>query len=517
MKLSRVTQYIFGSSAGSDEISQFGSLAAGSPEFTTNLATIQSLSQYLEGWFAGVISGNSPAIEDMNALFYLTTTQLSYLFQEGIPEYDSNTVYYQYSVCQTSGTLYQATYGSASGFSGIQPPNGSYWTLLSALPAIANDTVLGNTSGSSEVPGSLTGSQITALLSQFTTSAQGVVPGSGGGNSNFLRADGSWAVPLESTGTVDYVGMTVPAFLSVSGTPITGSGVLAVSYSGSAIPVANGGTGETSNITTPTPTTIASWDANENLSANNFAPGFTSIATTGGTTTLTVASSKLQYLTGSLTQTVQLPAVSTLPSGFPFYIYNTSSSTVTVRTSGSATLQTMASNTQLELFYNSTSGSSTLSWNWLYTPNIAYSVTSSTFSTASTTFTNITGSGGSTITASIISTGKPCKVYLTSDATGSATGNTAGVVVFQSGSTIGEAVSYFLGLRNGNTVVGQTLVGGEGFGATIDPLFAFQTPLMFVDQNPPLGTNAYTMQARVINANDTVEVNNCIIVAEEIH
>jgi hypothetical protein len=44
-------------------------------------------------------------------------------------------------------------------------------------------------------------------------------------------------------GSVSSVGMTVPAFLSVSGTPITTSGTLAVSYSGTPLPIANGGTG----------------------------------------------------------------------------------------------------------------------------------------------------------------------------------------------------------------------------------------------------------------------------------
>lgn len=49
-----------------------------------------------------------------------------------------------------------------------------------------------------------------------------------------------------SVGTVTSVGMTVPAFLSVSGTPVTGTGTLAVTLSGTALPEANGGTGQTS-------------------------------------------------------------------------------------------------------------------------------------------------------------------------------------------------------------------------------------------------------------------------------
>jgi hypothetical protein len=105
-RLSRVTQNIFGSTAGFDQIAQFGSLAAGTPTFTTNLATIQSLSNYLVGWFNAVVGGNSPAIEDMNALFYLITSQLAYILQAGIPEWDAGTTYYTGDIVQSGGTTY---------------------------------------------------------------------------------------------------------------------------------------------------------------------------------------------------------------------------------------------------------------------------------------------------------------------------------------------------------------------------------------------------------------------------
>jgi len=48
-----------------------------------------------------------------------------------------------------------------------------------------------------------------------------------------------------SAGTVTSVAMTVPSFLSITGSPITSSGTLAVTLSGTALPVANGGTGLT--------------------------------------------------------------------------------------------------------------------------------------------------------------------------------------------------------------------------------------------------------------------------------
>ena len=54
------------------------------------------------------------------------------------------------------------------------------------------------------------------------------------------------ANPTASTsGTVTSVAATVPSLLSISGSPITSSGTLAMTYSGTALPVANGGTGLT--------------------------------------------------------------------------------------------------------------------------------------------------------------------------------------------------------------------------------------------------------------------------------
>jgi hypothetical protein len=52
-------------------------------------------------------------------------------------------------------------------------------------------------------------------------------------------------INAKGSGTVTSVAATVPAFLSVTGSPITSSGTLAIAYSGTALPVANGGSGAT--------------------------------------------------------------------------------------------------------------------------------------------------------------------------------------------------------------------------------------------------------------------------------
>ena len=66
--------------------------------------------------------------------------------------------------------------------------------------------------------------------------------------SNITVTNGSGTITIAGNpGTVTSVAASVPAFLSISGTPITSSGTLAITYSGTALPVANGGTG----LTTP--------------------------------------------------------------------------------------------------------------------------------------------------------------------------------------------------------------------------------------------------------------------------
>lgn len=78
----------------------------------------------------------------------------------------------------------------------------------------------------STTPSYLTPTQVTADLNIFTTSLQGLVPGSGGGTTNFLRADGNWAAP--PPGTVTSVALSTPSFLTTAGSPITTSGTFTV-------------------------------------------------------------------------------------------------------------------------------------------------------------------------------------------------------------------------------------------------------------------------------------------------
>jgi hypothetical protein len=97
-------------------------------------------------------------------------------------------------------------------------------------------------------------------FANLTTNVTGLLPVANGGTGTATPAlvagtnvtiTGSWPnqtvnATAGGTGTVTSVDATVPSFLSVSGGPVTTSGTLAIAYSGTALPIANGGTGATS-------------------------------------------------------------------------------------------------------------------------------------------------------------------------------------------------------------------------------------------------------------------------------
>jgi hypothetical protein len=76
---------------------------------------------------------------------------------------------------------------------------------------MATATLKGRITAGTGDPEDLTGTQATTLLDTFTSALKGLAPSSGGGTTNFLRADGTWAAP-SGTGTV-----------TTSGSPVSGN------------------------------------------------------------------------------------------------------------------------------------------------------------------------------------------------------------------------------------------------------------------------------------------------------
>lgn len=102
---------------------------------------------------------------------------------------------------------------------------GTSWTInddaitINHLPEIPANRLIGRISGGVGDMEILTGSQATTMLDVFSSTIAGIVPFSGGGTVNFLRADGTWSPP--GTGATladaDYGDVTV----SGGGTVIT--------------------------------------------------------------------------------------------------------------------------------------------------------------------------------------------------------------------------------------------------------------------------------------------------------
>jgi len=135
--------------------------------------------------------------------------------------------------------------------------------------------------------------------------------------------------------------MTSPALTTptITGTP-TGTGV----------------------ATAATASTLVLRDANVNTKSNNNVDNFTTTATAAGTTTLTVSSSKIQEFTGSTTQTITLPVVTTLTTGHKFEIINNSSGNLTVNSSGSNLVGVIGPGSAAHLTCILITGTSAASW-----------------------------------------------------------------------------------------------------------------------------------------------------------
>lgn len=113
-KLTREHQKIFGANApltGDYSNKQFGSTSAASPTSTNDVSVIQALATFEGGWQNAVQLNKLPVAGEMQALQYVQTRQLSYLFEHGnAPEWHPDTNYFQYSVVSKTGTY--ELYGS---------------------------------------------------------------------------------------------------------------------------------------------------------------------------------------------------------------------------------------------------------------------------------------------------------------------------------------------------------------------------------------------------------------------
>lgn len=106
--LTRQTHTVFGLSGSTSNFAQFGSQAASAPIKTKDIATIQALGAWADGWQEAVALGEAPYLEDMNGAMYEHSYQTGYILQEGIAAYDAGTTYNVGSVVKLPYTGTQA-------------------------------------------------------------------------------------------------------------------------------------------------------------------------------------------------------------------------------------------------------------------------------------------------------------------------------------------------------------------------------------------------------------------------
>lgn len=130
-KLTRITGKVFGSNATATigGIGQFGSAITGTPNLTTDVATIQALPAYLNGWGSAVVtSRNFPPIEEVTGVLKTISYQACYTLQEGIPEYDINTEYSNTSLVKSVNNGIVTIYASLQNNNiGNSLSDGAYW------------------------------------------------------------------------------------------------------------------------------------------------------------------------------------------------------------------------------------------------------------------------------------------------------------------------------------------------------------------------------------------------------
>lgn len=268
--------------------------------------------------------------------------------------------YSQYQIVTgTDGNIYYSLAGSNLNHNPVLDTSNTYWIGSVRGPGVAvNNRVAtfngttGNlikdsgtlitglaTSGANSNITSLTGLTTPLSIAQggtnstATPTSYGITYGTGSGQAytaagttgQVLSANTGSAPTWVSAGagTVTSVAASVPSVFSISGSPITSSGTLAMTYSGTALPIANGGTGSTStayasltaNVTGTLPVANGGTNGTASPTANGITYG------TGSTYAFTAAGTTGQVLTATTSSapTWATPATVSVPAGAQIY------------------------------------------------------------------------------------------------------------------------------------------------------------------------------------------------------
>jgi len=227
------------------------------------------------------------------------------------------------------------------------------------MALVVNDRVqqtgTANTTVSFTLSGSVTGYQSFAIVGNGNTTYYGATDTTG----NWEVGIGTYSttgptltrttiLASSNSGSAVTFSGTITAFVtypSEKSVNLDGSGnvttlgtISSGTWQGSTIQTAYGGT----SVTTSTgASSNVLRDANSNVTANNFLAGYSAVTAAAGTTVLTASSAYYQRLSGSTTQTFQLPDATTCVLGQAFVFDNDSSGTLTIVDNASGAVDTI--------------------------------------------------------------------------------------------------------------------------------------------------------------------------------
>ncbi len=186
-------------------------LASNPNGYTTNTGTVTTFSFTNGGGFTGTVNtaGTTPTLSltlqnaTSSQSGQLTSTdwntfngKQAALNGTGFVKVTGTTVSYDNSTYLTGNqTIAVSGDVSGSGTTSITLNLGNNVVTNAKLAQVPTATFKGRITASTGNVEDLTATQATSLLDTFTSSSKGLVGASGGGTTNFLRADGTWAAP----------------------------------------------------------------------------------------------------------------------------------------------------------------------------------------------------------------------------------------------------------------------------------------------------------------------------------
>ena len=191
--------------------------------------------------------GDATSHTDSGVIAGFTASEPLYLYTSLQNTSAANTSYASYAVNDGGHTAYaelginNSNYSySAAGY----PNNGFSAPLASFVESYGGPLVIGSWDNQ-KISFIINGAVSTTDAMTINTNGSIAFNGQVGTAGQVLQSNATSAPTWVTAGTVTSVNASVPSFLSISGNPITSSGTLAITYSGTALPIANGGTGQT--------------------------------------------------------------------------------------------------------------------------------------------------------------------------------------------------------------------------------------------------------------------------------